>query len=185
MDKRKICVITRNKILFQKIFLDISDEYECICAESASGVRADVFLCDIDTVSPELDSQITLSREKNADIALPFSLGEIKRALEGGGSAHTLTYNEYSRRVSVNGRGVELTEGEFSLFLSLARRRGEWVSRRTLNEEVWGRESDGTLLNVYIHYLREKLEGGGEKIIISSRKSGYKIDGRYFEGGEL
>jgi DNA-binding response OmpR family regulator len=34
------------------------------------------------------------------------------------------------------------------------------------------------VLNVYVHYLREKLEDG-KKIIISSRKLGYKIDERY------
>ena len=31
---------------------------------------------------------------------------------------------------------------------------------------------------MYVHYLREKLERG-EKIIISSRNHGYKIDAKY------
>ena len=39
--------------------------------------------------------------------------------------------------------------------------------------------ADEKTVNVYIHYLREKLESGGEKIIISSRNMGYKIDSKY------
>ena len=45
-----------------------------------------------------------------------------------------------------------------------------------------GDDADGGILNVYVHYLREKLEKRGEKIIISSRKSGYKIDEKYLKG---
>ena len=39
-------------------------------------------------------------------------------------------------------------------------------------------------MNVYIHYLREKLEADGEKIILSSRSHGYKIDEKYLTEGE-
>ena len=39
------------------------------------------------------------------------------------------------------------------------------------------------MINVYIHYLREKLELCGEKIIIASREAGYRIDKRFL-GGE-
>ena len=45
--------------------------------------------------------------------------------------------------------------------------------------DVWGDECEGGVLNVYIHYLREKLETEGEKIIFSTRKMGYKIDKKY------
>ena len=48
---------------------------------------------------------------------------------------------------------------------------------------VWGDGADGGVLNVYIHYLREKLEAGGEKIILSSRKQGYKIVEKYLKNG--
>jgi DNA-binding response OmpR family regulator len=37
------------------------------------------------------------------------------------------------------------------------------------------------LINVYVHYLREKLEVGGEKIINSSRKNGYAIDEKFIK----
>ena len=43
--------------------------------------------------------------------------------------------------------------------------------------------ADEGVLNVYVHYLREKLERGGEKIIISSRGLGYKIDEKYLQTG--
>ena len=37
---------------------------------------------------------------------------------------------------------------------------------------------DGGVVNVYVHYLREKLEKNGERIIISTRNLGYKINER-------
>jgi DNA-binding response OmpR family regulator len=61
---------------------------------------------------------------------------------------------------------------------------GDFISREELIRRVWGEGADGGVLNVYVHYLREKLEKQGEKIIISSRKNGYKIDGKYLTKGE-
>ena len=55
---------------------------------------------------------------------------------------------------------------------------GEFVSREEILHSVWSGDADPGIINVYVHYLREKLEDG-EKIIVSSRKNGYKIDGRY------
>ena len=48
-----------------------------------------------------------------------------------------------------------------------------------LHGKVFGENNTPGLLNVYIHYLREKIEGEDEKIILSSRKQGYKINERY------
>ena len=61
---------------------------------------------------------------------------------------------------------------------------GDYVSRENLIMSVWGADVDGGVLNVYVHYLREKLERGGEKIILSSRKEGYRINEKYLGGCE-
>ena len=53
------------------------------------------------------------------------------------------------------------------------------MPREEILSTVWGGEADSGVINVYIHYLREKLEVCGEKIILSSRKCGYKIDEKY------
>jgi len=58
------------------------------------------------------------------------------------------------------------------------------TSREELLSRVWGNDTDPGVLNVYVHYLREKLERGGEKIILSSRKCGYRISEKYAMRGE-
>ena len=66
--------------------------------------------------------------------------------------------------------------------LALLLAKDGYTSREEIAKKVWGDASDG-LINIYVHYLREKLEIGGEKIILSSRKGGYRIDKKYL-GGE-
>ena len=61
---------------------------------------------------------------------------------------------------------------------------GEFISREEILERVWKNSADSGVINVYVHYLREKLERHGEKIILSSRKGGYRIDEKYL-GGEI
>ena len=53
-------------------------------------------------------------------------------------------------------------EGAFDA-LSIIEAGGEAVSREEILERVWHGEADGGIVNVYIHYLREKLESGGER----------------------
>ena len=59
---------------------------------------------------------------------------------------------------------------------------GAFISREALKSAVWGAESSEGVLNVYIHYLREKLERDGEKVILSSRKSGYALAEKFKRG---
>ena len=93
-----------------------------------------------------------------------------------------ICYSSASREVTIGDATVTLTEVEFRLFSALVSREG-FISREELSQTVWGEHESG-LLNVYVHYLREKLEKNGERIIISSRREGYKIDEK-FERREL
>ena len=111
----------------------------------------------------------------------PFLLSEIRRIIEGGTDAARLTVSDDGKRAVLDGVEISLTEVEGRLLLAILSGRGEYVSREELSRRVWGGASAG-LLNVYIHYLREKLEYRGEKIILASRKSGYKIDERFLGG---
>ena len=81
------------------------------------------------------------------------------------------------------GERIKLTEVEFSLLSLLYSHGGKYVSRDEVLNKIWNGEADGGVINVYIHYLREKLEKHGEKIILSSRKNGYCIDEKFL-GGE-
>ena len=66
------------------------------------------------------------------------------------------------------GRDLELTNRELELLAVLLRHPGEVLSRRALHEEVWGYTFDpGTnVADVFVGYLRRKLEAGGEPRIL-------------------
>ncbi|MFM9108370.1 MAG: response regulator transcription factor [Chloroflexota bacterium] len=85
-----------------------------------------------------------------------------------------------ARTVRKHGAEVELSPREFSLLETLARHRGQVLSRDQLLEQVWGYDSDpqGNVVDLYIHYLRKKLDDpGGESLIRTVRGAGYSVRG--------
>jgi DNA-binding response OmpR family regulator len=69
-----------------------------------------------------------------------------------------------ARTASRGGRDLELTRREFDLLEALARNAGVVLSRERLLELVWGYdwETDGNVVDVFVSYLRRKLEADGE-----------------------
>ncbi len=65
-----------------------------------------------------------------------------------------------TRRVSIEGREVELTATEFDLLLHFARNPGRVYSRTQLLDQVWGYGHDGYehTVNSHINRLRKKIE---------------------------
>jgi two-component system, OmpR family, response regulator MprA len=75
-------------------------------------------------------------------------------------------------------RRIDLTATEFKLLELLLIRSGEVLSRETILEKVWGFDFEGesNVLEVYIRYLRNKLESGGEsRLIHTVRGAGYVL----------
>lgn len=120
-----------------------------------------------------------MSRKQKADVTLPFKLGELKARLMPK-EAEALTLGD--RCAVLDGRTVRLTEVEFALLKAIYSREGGYVGREELLREVWGGNADGGVINVYVHYLREKLEVGGERVILASRGEGYKINEKLLGG---
>ena len=93
--------------------------------------------------------------------------------------------NRMDRKVTRNGRVVELTVKEFSLLEFLLLRRGRCCSRSELLREVWQMSPDaGTnVVDVYINYLRKKLGAvsldgdAGYSVIETVRGEGYQMGG--------
>jgi DNA-binding response OmpR family regulator len=67
-------------------------------------------------------------------------------------------------------RELDLTRREFDLLEALARNAGIVLSRERLLELVWGYdwETDGNVVDVFVSYLRRKLESGGEPRIVQT-----------------
>src|SRR5215469_12685782 len=94
--------------------------------------------------------------------------------------------NRMERRVTRNGRVVDLTVKEFSLLEYLMQRSGRCCSRAELLREVWqmSPETETNVVDVYINYLRKKLgvavsEDGPEGSVIKTvRGEGYRMGGK-------
>ena len=89
-----------------------------------------------------------------------------------------------ARRVTRDGRAVELTTKEYALLEYLVLARGRTCSRSVLLREVWQMSPDaGTnVVDVYVNYLRKKLgaaraEGlaGPDRLIETVRGEGYAV----------
>ena len=163
----RVSILTTDRYLYRKIALELSEAGHTV----TDGEDAERTVCDIDTKEAQ-PGDLTVSRRKDADVRIPSRLGEIAEAL-GANTPTGLSLCE-GRAVMLNGAYVKLTRIEYALISLLIEKRG-YVSRREILERVWKNGADEGIINVYIHYLREKLEGSGERVIISSKNEGYRI----------
>jgi DNA-binding response OmpR family regulator len=89
-----------------------------------------------------------------------------------------LVLDPASRKVHRGKREVKLSPKEFDLLFLLMRRAGETVSRHDLLRESWGLEpeTDSNLVDVYVNYLRKKVDTTDEvKLICTVRGAGYRV----------
>ena len=176
----KVLVISRDKYLKRKIELELEDAAEVVY-DRKDGIDAVIFDVDSGDTLPEFDGKIirlSHSEESEGAYSLPLPLGEIKRLVSEENRSALLTVSGTARLAYLRGKGVKLTSHEYALLSLLIAGGGSYVSREEIARRVWDGASD-SLINVYVHYLREKLEADGEKIILSSRKYGYKINEKY------
>jgi hypothetical protein len=179
MSKRlRIAVYTENKYLMQKIRHELLPTAELVLA----GEECDLAVRDADTCQKKAAYEIVLSRSGEYDLAVPFRIGALRAIIEGREGGHGLTYNEGDSCAYLDGARIRLTEVEGALLKLLLSGGGEYIGRERILSEIWGSGSTGSVINVYIHYLREKLEVNGERIILSSRNLGYAIDKKYLGG---
>ncbi|HWD38721.1 MAG TPA: response regulator transcription factor [Fimbriimonas sp.] len=82
-----------------------------------------------------------------------------------------------SRRAMLNGRLLFLSTTEFRLLELLATNMGQPVSKSQMLEHVWDDpDRDPNVVEVYVNYLRNKLErGGAPRLIHTVRGRGYVL----------
>jgi DNA-binding winged helix-turn-helix (wHTH) protein len=83
-----------------------------------------------------------------------------------------------SRKVHRGRREIRLSPKEFDLLFLLMRHAGETVTRNDLLRQSWGLEpeTDSNLVDVYVNYLRKKIDFADEpKLIHTVRGAGYRI----------
>ena len=165
----RIALIGKNRYLWQKLRL-LLPEYEILIDEGKIP-PADRVIWDFDTaIGDAPDGAIVISRKGR--LTPGFTRDEIISAL---GMRSRLSLSSDTRTATLDGRVIKLTELEFNLLFALHESEGEYVPRAQLIERIWGDSGNDGLINLYIHYLREKLETGSERLIFSSRKDGYML----------
>ena len=73
---------------------------------------------------------------------------------------------------------MSLTAQEFDLLEFLMRHRGQVMSRQRILDHVWGYDATpaSNIVDIYIHYLRDKVDNGnGAKLIKTVRSVGYVV----------
>src|SRR5687767_5366064 len=83
-----------------------------------------------------------------------------------------------SRSVNRGGSAIHLTAREFMLLQYLAMRQGEVVSRSDISRHLYGAddEASSNVVDVYIGYLRNKIDKPFEKKLIHTRRgAGYQM----------
>jgi two-component system response regulator MprA len=121
----------------------------------------------------------------------PFALEELlarlrvmlRRAEPAGGRQPVLRFVDLvldpdSAEVRRGDRPIELTRTEFDLLRAFMEHPNQVLSRDVLHERVWGYDAAtaSNTLEVYVGYLRRKLEAGGEpRVLQTVRGFGYAL----------
>ena len=91
-----------------------------------------------------------------------------------------LQINFAERRVTLEGREVELTPTEYDLLRELVLNRGKVMTHRMLLQRVWGEEygDESSYVRVFITRLRRKLDSGSPvpKYIKTISGVGYRFE---------
>jgi DNA-binding response OmpR family regulator len=89
-----------------------------------------------------------------------------------------LTLDLRRRRADREGRTIELSPKEFSLLELLMRNQGRVLTRTQILDHIWGYDyaAESNLVDVYMAYLRRKVDrGGGRRLIRTVRGIGYAL----------
>ncbi len=147
-----------------------------------------IFLSALGTADDRVDG---LNAGSDDYLVKPFAFAELLARLrlvmrKAAGSQKVVTelscggleMNLLSRKVSREGRSIDLQPREFRLLEYLLRHAGQVVTRTMLLEGVWDYHFDpGTnVIDVHISRLRKKIdEGFSEQILHTVRGAGYRL----------
>ena len=176
---------------YDAVVLDIMlpgrDGLEVLRGLRAAGKKTPVLLL---TARDSIDDRVR-GLDAGADdyLVKPFALEELLARIRvmmrhvSGTASNTiavgdLTIDCSARTVHRAGKAVSLTAKEFDVLEYMARNAGVVLSRERITEHLWSFDYDGgsNVVDVYIRYLRKKIDEGREKKLIHTvRGAGYVL----------
>lgn len=160
---------------------------EVLKALRAAKVKSPVLIL---TARSEVDQRVK-GLDAGADdyLTKPFAIDELLarvRALirRAGGEptgmlqVDDLVLNPVTHEVTRGGQRIDLTSKEYALLEYLMRNAGRVLTRPMITEHVWDLQFDTftNVIDVYISYLRNKIDKGRERPLIHTvRGSGYTV----------
>ena len=146
-----------------------------------------LFLTAKDTVADRIEG---LASGGDDYVTKPFSIEEVlirlHRLVQRSGAAAQdsstlvvgdLVLNVDSREVTRGGEPVELTATQFELLRYLMENPRRVVSKSQILDNVWNYDFGGqaNIVELYVSYLRKKVDAGREPMIHTVRGAGYVL----------
>ena len=164
-----------------------ADGYQVLAALRASGKETPVLFL---TARDAIEDRVRGLDSGACDyLAKPFSLEELAARVRAalrishGKSTNLLTMDDLTvdcgaHRVTRGGKLIELSAKEYALLEYLMLNQGIVLSREKIENHIWNFDYEGgtNVVDVYISYLRKKIDGGHEKRLIHTvRGRGYVL----------
>ena len=175
----------------QLVILDImmpkADGYQVLSALRAAGKTTPVLFL---TARDAIEDRVRGLDSGACDyLVKPFSLEELAARVRAalrishGKSTNLLTIGDLTvdcgaHRVTRGGKLIELSAKEYALLEYLMLNQGIVLSREKIENHIWNFDYEGgtNVVDVYISYLRKKIDGGHEKRLIHTvRGRGYVL----------
>ncbi|HAP68070.1 MAG TPA: DNA-binding response regulator [Nitrospinae bacterium] len=172
-------------VIILDIMLPVIDGLSLLSIIRKKGVKTPVILLTAkDTISDKIkgldtgaDDYLTKPFEFNELLARIRSLlrrkGDIKEAVIRIGD---MEINTASREVKRAGRAIPLSTKEYTILEYLSYKKNTVVTRTDLTEHIYDEsfDTDSNIIDVYINYLRNKIDSGFKnKLIHTIRGAGY------------
>ena len=176
----RVRILCEDEFLFRRIRAELSSLYECVNADEPA-LPTDIVIAE-DT--PSLKCGMPIDLLLSYGESLPLCEGEISRLVAALPKKPRLMLIAEDSACVIDGERIHLTELEYRLLSLLMSRAGEFFKKEELCATLSLGEGFG-MLNLYIHYLRAKLEGDKRRVIISQRSLGYRISEEFIKGGSV
>jgi two-component system OmpR family response regulator len=178
---------------YDAIILDLMlpklNGYAVTAALRDRGIRVPVLM--LTAKQGEFDQTEALDTGADDFLSKPFSypvlLARVRALIRRGGSSQGAVLSHGDIRLDTrehrcwrDGDEVSLTAREFALLAYLLHRSDEPVSKADLLQHVWdpSLERDANVVEVYVGYLRRKLDRPGQPSCIDTvRSAGYRMSG--------